>query len=551
VLRADADAEDAFQATFLVLARRAGTIRRTDALACWFHRVAFRCATDLRRSAMRRHAREQKADDKRVSESAASEASLRELQAILDAEIERLPAKCRAPFILCCLEGKSRIEASQTLGWKEGTVAGRLAQARAILQKRLMARGVTLSAALGAVALAPLSLTASLPAALAHRAIDGAIAFAAGHAAEPISAQALAVAHAVLKSMVLVKIKLAVLVTLVAAVVTLAAGEFGAAQTDPAAAKIAQPTAAPANDTASGDNESGVPLRVLHQGQPIAGAKVWAFLRSGAGETTTVVGETRRTDAAGRARIPATAFTRDDGGVNSFLVRDDAGRVGGQVIESFGKHLSTIAVEMLPSVDLVGRIEGAAGKPLAGIEVSAIAFGSPVDSREFREDDRILINVPSIDAGTQRKLTDADGQFVLTAVPKGLMAQLRIKADGYGVSRVIVSTDEPATLTLEKVGSLRVTLNGADGKDGKGLPWSLRTNYAEENYFHAYNGRLAGVEPTGGKTHPYFYRWGEFGDAPFVINDIPAGIYFLETTGGGAVAVWSKPAAKRTASSSS
>jgi RNA polymerase sigma factor (sigma-70 family) len=174
VLHQEQDIEDAFQATFLLLACKAGSIRKGEAIGSFLHGVAYRIAMTTRRSAQRRRSHESKArlhagesiNRSRVHEEPACAATLGELQAILHDEVQRLPEKYRGPFVLCCLEGKTKAEAAQELGCKEGTLSSRLARARERLQERLKKRGVALSAVLCAGAVtadattAPVSLIA-------------------------------------------------------------------------------------------------------------------------------------------------------------------------------------------------------------------------------------------------------------------------------------------------------------------------------------------------------------------------------------------------------
>jgi RNA polymerase sigma factor (sigma-70 family) len=146
------DAEDAFQATFLALARKAGSIRSSRSLASWLHGVAYRTALHARRSAARRREHEGHAPV-RTEKGPAWQAAWQEVQALLDEEIGRLPEALQAPFLLCHLEGLSRAEAAARLGLTEAAVWGRLARARARLQQRLTRRGVSLSAVLATAAL--------------------------------------------------------------------------------------------------------------------------------------------------------------------------------------------------------------------------------------------------------------------------------------------------------------------------------------------------------------------------------------------------------------
>jgi RNA polymerase sigma factor (sigma-70 family) len=193
VLRHSQNAEDACQATFLVLARKAASIQRRTALASWLYGVAFRIARKARNEAVRRQTRENHARCRSPLDPV-TEAALRELQTLLHEEISRLPEKLRAPFVLCCLEGKSRTEAAERLGWKEGTVAGRLALAREQLWERLARRGVAPAAALAAVSIEETAAaSAAFPGALLVKTTQAMVAFAAGKTASAASSTRAAV----------------------------------------------------------------------------------------------------------------------------------------------------------------------------------------------------------------------------------------------------------------------------------------------------------------------------------------------------------------------
>jgi RNA polymerase sigma factor (sigma-70 family) len=151
VLQDPHEAEDAFQVTFLALARKAGSIRKQDSIGSWLHGTAVRVAIKARTTAHRRRARESRVMEAAVL-SGESQPSIedRDLSPILHEEVERLPAKYRAPIVLCYLEGMTQDQAAGVLGWPAGTVRGRLARARDLLRSRLTRRGLAVSAGLAA-----------------------------------------------------------------------------------------------------------------------------------------------------------------------------------------------------------------------------------------------------------------------------------------------------------------------------------------------------------------------------------------------------------------
>src|SRR5579883_683658 len=141
VLDEEHTAEDAFQATFLVLVRKARSVRKQASIRSWLHGVALRVALRARQQEQLRHRRELETPSR-----GPGEATWHDVRPILDEEIQRLPEKYRLPVILCYLEGHTNDEAARLLNCPRGTIATRLARARERLRSRLLRRGVTLSA---------------------------------------------------------------------------------------------------------------------------------------------------------------------------------------------------------------------------------------------------------------------------------------------------------------------------------------------------------------------------------------------------------------------
>jgi RNA polymerase sigma factor (sigma-70 family) len=223
VLDSEHDAEDAFQATFLVLVRKAGLIRAPELLGPWLYGVAHRTALKVKAAASKRRRLE-----KRLAElappPATDDLTWRDLRPVLDEEVNRLPRKYRAAVVLCYLEGKTNEQAARILGCPQGTVFSRLAWARERLRRQLSRRGLALTVGALAAFLTPSAVSAAVPAPLVVFTSEAAAGFAAGKAAAAgtTSARAAAFAEGVLREMFLTKLK-------IAAVALLAAGVAGTA----------------------------------------------------------------------------------------------------------------------------------------------------------------------------------------------------------------------------------------------------------------------------------------------------------------------------------
>jgi RNA polymerase sigma-70 factor (ECF subfamily) len=230
------DAEDALQATFLVLARRAGSVGRPELLGNWLHGVACRVARKARAAAATRRRHEGRVRGGTGADPA-EEVAWRDLRPVLDEELSRLPAKYRLPLVLCHLEGQTHEEVARRLGCPRETVTTRLVRARERLRRRLVRRGLTLSAGAGAALLTGDALTAAVPAALAETTVRSAAGFATGSgaAAGRVSAQVVALTEGVLQTMWLTKVKITAALVLAVAALAWGVGTLprGTAAVDP------------------------------------------------------------------------------------------------------------------------------------------------------------------------------------------------------------------------------------------------------------------------------------------------------------------------------
>jgi RNA polymerase sigma factor (sigma-70 family) len=173
------DAEDLFQATFLVLAQRATSIRKHTSLACWLHGVAYRLSHKARGRAARQPAQEQ-ANLDALQARPLDDLTWRELRSVLHEELERLPARYRAPLVLCYLQGTTQDEAARHLGWTAGMLRGRLLRGRDQLRARLTRRGLAPAVPLFAALLSQGTAPAAVPALLRDGTVRCAALLAAG-----------------------------------------------------------------------------------------------------------------------------------------------------------------------------------------------------------------------------------------------------------------------------------------------------------------------------------------------------------------------------------
>jgi RNA polymerase sigma-70 factor (ECF subfamily) len=214
------EADDAFQATFLVLVRKAASIVKRPSVGSWLHGVAFRIAWKVRAHTERRRTFERRAVN-RTTADPVEEVLWQDLLPVLDEEVNRLPEKYREPVVLCYLEGRAYAEAARQLGCSKGTVAHRVAEARDRLRDRLARRGILVPLALLPGLLAPHRTAVPVPGSLEEAAARTASLWSAGgEAAHAVPASVALLARAGLSALTWARLKLA-------AALVLAAGAVG------------------------------------------------------------------------------------------------------------------------------------------------------------------------------------------------------------------------------------------------------------------------------------------------------------------------------------
>ncbi|HEV3255971.1 MAG TPA: sigma-70 family RNA polymerase sigma factor [Gemmataceae bacterium] len=446
------DAEDVFQATFLLLARKAESIRKAESVGSWLHGVAYRLALKARVQQARRQSREKRAVDMRPTRPS-GETSMSEVQAALDAALGELPEKYHAALVLCYLEGKTQEEAARHLGCPLATVRTRVARGRKLLRDRLAKQGLTLSTAGLAALLIASAAPATAPAALVKAAVQAAPPFAAGQAAAALcSKQAAGLIEGGLRAMFLTKVKTATALLLAASLVTAAAALTkrvtaahdaakapAATSAKPQAAEGKRAAAKEVKPPAAGDKDAiAYGGRVLGpDGRPVTGAKLYMTLEGGYdwqlapspeyattgrdgrfkftvpkaqfGEQVTVVTATGANHGAGWVEVPKDG-KRDD--LTLQLVKDDM-PIAGQIVDLEGKPVPGATLRVLqinagPKENLGPWLEAAKGK--RGLT--------------FQLENQYLSRY-SI-APSPKVTTDAAGRFRLTGIGRNrlVMAQL-------------------------------------------------------------------------------------------------------------------------------
>jgi RNA polymerase sigma factor (sigma-70 family) len=503
------DAEDAFQAAFLILARRAASIGRREKLAGWLHGVAVRTASETRRRAARERTRERRLMAVLNVETEPAQGP-DDLLPLLDEELNHLPQRFRAALVACELEGKSRRDAALQLGLSEGTLSTHLARGRKMLRERLLRRGVSL-AVMPAESLRRSIALATIPERLLDSTVQAALGFASRNVGSAsASATVASLAERVLKKMLVSKlcVVLSVLTAAVTTPVTLL-GLFALL----AAAPPSSDTSKPGPDDLAGQivNEAGSGVADVH---------VWAVVGSW-GERSAIA--TGKTDGAGRFLLPRAwdheaARTAIAAGQFGLLARAPDGRIGwlAKVDRSAAGANNDVKIAVGNVGEVRGRVTDQIGRPIAGAKITPLMINRVGSSGS---DDSFNLHTELIDS--YRTTTAKDGWFVLKDMPRGAWVRAAIEAPGIGWLHFLWDSTQPATFTFDnRLGQIKGLIKLTDGGT---LPSPI-----------AVRGRLDGspATPNGRSPQSWFHRLAPAGkDGSFLLDNMPPGRYFVEFDG--------------------
>jgi RNA polymerase sigma factor (sigma-70 family) len=533
VLRHEQDAEDAFQATFLVLAERAGSIRRPESVGSWLYGVAYHIALEARGRQARRGMRERQVEHMPQPESPA-ESLWAELAPVLDEELQRLPEQYRRPLVLCYLEGKSYREAAEELGWPLGSTSKRLARARELLRQGLKRRGVTLSGGLLTTMLTGRAAPAAPPA-LVDAAVRAGLLFAAGRPlAGIVSAHAAALFQKGAPGMSLPRLKIATALVLLLGGLGLGAltlpapgKQFPLPRTEdrfpqPTPSKPDRPSAAnPGQRLAARSRPEAAELRTLTGrvedpvGKPVVGARVVVLSwppDARTPEKPYVLGRTK-TDARGRYRLRVTIAGLVQPGAT--LAAAEGYGLGWSYLTAEGGAVIRLAREQVLRVRLIDL----QGQPAAGVKVHVCRVGKPAPAPlEHRELVKLL---DTVDGGREelgifsykwealysRKLddddrgkgtkspalrfrepppglpvwpgpvtTDARGRLVLRGLPRNVGIGLLVRDRRFALQALAINPQaraEPRELTLALAPARVLEGTVVDAATGKPVPGAV------------------------------------------------------------------------------
>jgi RNA polymerase sigma factor (sigma-70 family) len=455
VLGEEHDANDASQATFLILAKQARSIKKPESLGSWLHGVAFRVAGKAKTAAARRRAHERRGAE--MAARSEIEWNRSDPCPELHEEINRLPETYRLPLVLCYLEGLTHDQAAQRLGWPVGTVESRLARARDRLRKKLTRRGATPGVTmLSAKSLAE-GASSSVPTGWIEATARSATQFAGGKAAATVaSANVAFLTQGTLKTMALTQIKLVMAYSLSAALgATGLIALLQAVSTDPPKSPAVAPLQAskPAAERPDSAPRPKLALttikvsgRVLDPtGKPLQGSRLWLAFQG--------------IDWTWSTRVPEARATTGSDGQFAFSVADSdpevsralrmtSGWPGGfgdiQIIasaEGFGPAWTGLAeikgkieLRLVPDdIPVEGRLLTLEGRPIAGITVKTLLVEDPSLSPD-------AFGAPS--GFFQSSMSDADGRFRLTGIGRARRAVLGFAGPGIAHTEVQAVTGE-------------------------------------------------------------------------------------------------------------